>query len=168
MNPETRWMSIFSALLLLLGIFIGIAMDRFLFLPAPPVTGETYEAAGHRRREHPIMRKLAGALDLTEEQRADVGKIFKRQLPRLRRAWRDEGDIKALRQEMHEELSEVLNEDQLKKFEEMRRHESGRWERFRARRKEHDQPATDRQLKSRSPGSRESMNGQERSEDDEK
>lgn len=138
MNPETRWMSIFSALLLLLGIFIGIAMDRFLFRPAPAPAGATYEAAGDGRPKHPMIAKLAGALDLTEEQQAEVREIFMRQLPRLRQARREGGDLGAVRREMREALSQVLSEAQLEKFEEMRRHERARREGFRAREKRRD------------------------------
>ncbi|MFQ5458171.1 MAG: hypothetical protein ACE5FC_06955 [Myxococcota bacterium] len=128
MNPETRWIGISSALLLLLGIFIGIGMDRLLFRPAPeagpgapPFMGDVRGGGRHGPPGHRLLARLSEALELTDQQQAEVGEIFRRHLPKLRRARREGGDFQAARREMREALSKVLSEAQMEKFKHMRR-----------------------------------------------
>jgi hypothetical protein len=128
--------------MLLLGILIGIAMDRMLFRPpaqpgtsSPPFMGDS---AGSRRPGHPLLERLSKTLGLTEQQQAEVGRIFSRHLPRLREARREGGDFQAIRRQMNAELSKVLNKEQLEKFERLRESQREQRRRFRKFRRERD------------------------------
>ncbi len=122
MSPETKWIGVFSALVLLIGIFLGIAMDRLLFRPPPEPAFLPPATMRDRPPHRPASRfaaRLALALDLTESQKKEMGEIFRRNLPRLRQARRQGGDFEAVRREMHAEIAKVLNPEQLRKFEQL-------------------------------------------------
>lgn len=126
MNEEKRWIGIFSALLLLLGIFVGIAMDRFLFRPPPPGASVAEGPQGGsqlRPRSRFFLERLISQLDLTDEQRREVEEVFQRNIPRLRAARGDRESFRAARRQMHEELGEVLTAEQMQQLEELRRRE---------------------------------------------
>jgi len=127
LNSEKRWIGVFSALLLLLGIFFGIAMDRFLFRPEPPAAPIGAGPPGGDRRPHGaagfFLDRIVSELDLTEAQRAQVQDVFRRNLPLLRAARGDRRSFQDARHRMRQELAGVLSEEQLKKFDELRRRE---------------------------------------------
>ena len=130
MNSEKRWIGILSALLLLLGIFVGIAMDRFLFRPPSPPASAPLAGApetGRRLGAAPRMflQRLVSELDLTDEQRERVEQVFRRNLPRLRAARGDRERFRAVRRQMREELDGVLTPQQRAKLEELKQRERG-------------------------------------------
>ncbi|MDP3939830.1 MAG: hypothetical protein Q8R92_17060 [Deltaproteobacteria bacterium] len=126
MNSERRWIGVFSALLLLLGIFIGIAMDRFLFRPGPPRISVAGGAEPGRRpagdARH-FLERLTLQLDLTDEQRGQVEEVFNRNIPRFREARGNRAGFQEARRQMWEELAAVLGEEQMKQLDELRRSE---------------------------------------------
>jgi Spy/CpxP family protein refolding chaperone len=136
LTAETRWISLLSALTLLIGILIGIAMDRFLFRPPhhPPYMSEGgYHGGrfGGRGGERALAR-MTKALDLTEDQQGKVKTIFRKYMPQVREARMKGEDTSELRTRMRGELEKVLNPDQLKKFNEMvKRRKEMRERRFR-------------------------------------
>jgi hypothetical protein len=144
MSPETKWIGVFSALVLLIGIFLGIAMDRFLFRPPPEPAflppAAMRDLAGPRPARH-LAARLARALDLTESQKKEMGEIFRRHLPRLRQARRQGGGFEGVRREMHAEIGKILNPEQLKKFEELGRRQRHFRKRFRNRMKQDEFPS---------------------------
>lgn len=122
MNSEKRWIGIFSALLLLLGIFVGIAMDRFLFRPPPPPPAfEGGGAHGPGARSNFFLERLTSELDLTDAQRAKVAEIFRRNIPLLRAARHDREEFRKARRRLHDELAGVLSEEQLRQLDALRR-----------------------------------------------
>jgi hypothetical protein len=144
MNPETKWIGVFSALVLLIGIFLGIAMDRFLFRPSPEPVFLPPHAARDIAAPRPARRlaaRLARALDLTESQKIEMGEIFRRHLPRLRKARRRGGRFEAVRREMHAEIEKLLNPEQLRRFEELSQRQRDFRKRIRDRMKEESSPS---------------------------
>ena len=123
MNSETKWITILSALMLLIGICLGIAMDRFLFRPAPPplppiAGGGPGDALG-RRFGKMALDHMTRVLALNAGQQEKMREIFRRYMPELRRARLEGGNLKAIRMKMREEIKKVLTPDQFGRFEEM-------------------------------------------------
>jgi hypothetical protein len=144
MSPETKWIGVFSALVLLIGIFLGIGMDRLLFRPPPEPAFLPPPAMRDRsafRSARRLASRLGPALDLTDSQKTEMGEIFRRNLPRLRQARRQGGDFEAVRREMHEEIAKILNPEQLKEFEELSRRQRHFKDRIRNRMKEDMPPS---------------------------
>ena len=128
MTPESRWIGVFSALLLLTGILLGIAMDRFLFRPPMPPPGlpgpALSESPGEEAGQSParlIAARIARELDLTEAQRGEMRRIFREHLPKLREARGEGGDFQAARREMNAAIAEILTSEQREKFQSIRR-----------------------------------------------
>jgi Spy/CpxP family protein refolding chaperone len=116
--------------MLLIGIFLGIAMDRFLFRPPPPplpplASGEQGSHLGER-----ALLRMTRNLDLNAEQQEKMREIFARYLPELRGAGPGGGDFTAVRMKMREEIRKVLTPDQFAKFEEAYRRRAERWRRL--------------------------------------
>jgi hypothetical protein len=144
MNPETKWIGVFSALVLLIGIFLGIAMDRFLFRTLPePVFLPPHAARDHAapRPARRLAARLAWTLDLTESQKIEMGEIFRRHLPRLRKTRRRGGRFEAVRREMHAEIEKLLNPEQRRRFEELSRGQRDFGKRLRDRMKKEGSPS---------------------------
>ena len=130
MNSETKWITILSALMLLIGICLGIAMDRFLFRPAPPpplppIAGGGPGDAIERRFGKMALDHMTHVLALSAGQQEKMREIFRRYMPELRRARRAGGDLTAIRVKMREEFKKVLTPDQFGRFEEMFRRRMG-------------------------------------------
>ncbi len=126
MNSERRWIGIFSALLLLLGIFTGIAMDRLLFRPGPQpisVSGRAEPGPRPAGGARHFLEQLTSQLELTGEQRAQVEEVFERNIPRLRAARENREGFREARRTMREELAAVLGEEQMKQLDQLRRQE---------------------------------------------
>jgi len=127
-NSETKWIAILSALMLLIGICLGIAMDRFLFQPAPPPPippiagggpgGGPGDALG-RRFGKMALDHMTRVLALNAGQQEKMREIFRRYMPELRRARLEGGDLRVIRRKMREEIKKVLTPDQFGRFEEM-------------------------------------------------
>jgi len=106
-------------MMLLIGICLGIAMDRFLFRPPlppplPPVaSGESGSHFGEM-----ALRRMTRNLDLSADQQERMREIFTRYTPELRRARMEGGDFTAIRLKMREEIRRVLTPEQFRKFEE--------------------------------------------------
>ena len=139
MSPESRWIGIFSAVVLLIGILLGIAMDRTLFKPPPPpqegagTAPALTEGPPGSRMGRRLMDRMTRALDMDERQREEISGVFRSYLPRLREARRGDGDFRAIRKEMREEITKILTPEQQEKFRAMTRMDRERRERFRER-----------------------------------
>jgi Spy/CpxP family protein refolding chaperone len=123
MTSDTKWISVLSALMLLTGILLGVAMDRLLFNPAPPpyVPPWTMGRWMSPRSGERALARISSRLDLNNDQKAKVREIVRRYKPRLRQAFIEGGDFAAIRREMHGEIAKVLTPEQLQKFDEMNR-----------------------------------------------
>lgn len=75
------------------------------------------EKSGEGWRHGPNIERLATELNLSDEQKSRLETIFKEQKAKHR----------ALREEGHARMKEVLNDEQLKKWDEMRELRHQRW-----------------------------------------
>jgi periplasmic protein CpxP/Spy len=75
------------------------------------------ESSGGGRGRGPNMERLTKELNLTDEQKTQLETIFKEQRAKH----------KALREEGHTRMREVLNQEQMKKLDEMRKARHQRW-----------------------------------------
>jgi Spy/CpxP family protein refolding chaperone len=129
-SSETKWIAVLSALMLLIGIFLGIAMDRFLFRPTPPpplppIAGRGPGDALGRRFGEMALDHMTRMLALSADQQEKTREIFQRYMPEIRRARMEGGDWMTIRMKMHEEIRKVLTPEQFAKFEEMSRRRMG-------------------------------------------
>jgi Spy/CpxP family protein refolding chaperone len=123
MTSDTKWISILSALMLLTGILLGVAMDRLLFNPAPPpyVPPWTMGRWMSPRAGERALGRMSSRLGLNDDQKSKMREIFRRYRPRLRQTFIEGGDFAAVRREMRAEIAKVLTPEQLQKFDEMNR-----------------------------------------------
>lgn len=128
MNSETRWISVLSALILVIGIFLGIAMDRFLFRPPPPPPLPPLASGGAPLSLGQLaLERLTRNLNLRADQQKEMREIFDRYVPEMRHARMAGGDLLAIRMKMREEIRKVLTPEQFTKFEETYRKREERW-----------------------------------------
>ncbi len=120
--------------MLLIGIALGIAMDRFLFRPplAPPPPPLASGEPGSRFGEM-ALRRMTRNLDLSAEQQNKMREIFTRYTPELQRARMEGGDFSEIRVKMREEIRKVLTPEQFTKFEEAFRRRLMRFQQMRER-----------------------------------
>jgi len=130
-SSETRWIAVLSALTLIIGIFIGIAMDRFLFSPPPPPPVAPLASGGAARYGQMALRRLTRTLDLSPDQRDKMQEIFRRYMPELQSAGMGGDDLRSIRMKMREEIRGVLTPDQFTKFEEESRERMRRFQQMR-------------------------------------
>ena len=132
MNPERKWSGISSAVVLLVGILLGVAMDRLLLQPARSTPTEV-QPAPTRTPGSPagrlFMKRLTLTLDLSETQSEEVAGIFRQYLPRLSKARKEGGDVETLRKELREEIAQVLTPGQREKYRAMKDRRNRRRER---------------------------------------
>ena len=128
MSSETRWITVLSAIILVIGIFLGIALDRFLFRPPPPPPLPPIASGGGRASlGRMALDRLTRNLNLRADQQKEMREIFDRYVPELRHARLAGGDLLAIQKKMREEIRKVLTSEQFTKFEETYRRREERW-----------------------------------------
>lgn len=114
MRKEARWIGALAGALALAAVTPALAQDQG---QGDAAVHECHRGRGHdpeKRIEH-----LREALDLTDEQVAQVRTIFSESEERRRalRESRDHEGMRALHEEIHERVAAILDETQREKFE---------------------------------------------------
>jgi len=129
MKPASRtWMWASLVLTLIVGVGIGVAVDR--------VALERAGDRGDRRdRGERLSARLARELDLTSEQQAKVEAVLAANRERARQFWREsQASYETLRQEFRQDIRALLDPEQLARFDEMVRRDDERRRRREERR----------------------------------
>lgn len=130
-KSESRWIALLSSLMLLIGICLGIAMDRFLFRPPPPPLPPVASGERGSRFGEMALQRMTRNLDLSAGQQEKMREIFTRYTPELRRVRMMGGDFTAIRMKMSREIRKVLTPEQFRKFEESFRRRMMRFQQMR-------------------------------------
>jgi len=134
---RTRWSgrgtaAVVLTLTALVGILLGVAVDRHVLLPRHGVHGDHGwhrppfgGFAGGRHDPsapavHRASARLARALDLTDVQRAQVDSIMARRMTALRDVRREtEGRVRTMLEETRQDIDRVLTPAQRERFQKM-------------------------------------------------
>ncbi len=135
MQLVTRvWMTAALGVTLVLGLSLGILLDRFaLTTPETHVVSEPAEAAGggrgrearsdrtdNRRHREPLLDRLTRELELTSVQHDSLETVLSANRERARASWRDwRGQYDAMREEFRDDIRAVLSDAQSTEFDEM-------------------------------------------------
>ncbi len=112
MRPTTKWMWVTLGLTLIVGMSLGVVVDRLLL--------DTGHYRGHRERGAELLAKLSHELELSPEQEAALEKTIESNRERAHAFWSgSRAEFDKLRQEFRQDIRAVLNPDQRKRFDEM-------------------------------------------------
>lgn len=134
-NTKTAAVALFVGTLLL-GILIGVVVDRMLLLPAPPFAGMRQFEGRPPRSEGLFMRHFSDQLDLTPRQRAELDSILagnRQRFDELRR--RTHPRYSALRDSLDRQILAILTPPQREKFESLKRQRRQPWRDLREERR---------------------------------
>ena len=146
-SASRGWMGAALGLTLVVGVSLGVALDRFvLTTPEAYVEADTEasdargndrseNADGGRHRER-LLTRLARELELTAPQQAEVETVLANNRERADSFWKESrGGYRALREELRDAIRAVLTDDQSERFNQMlARDEERRQQRRRDRR----------------------------------
>jgi hypothetical protein len=120
MEPARKWMWVSLLLMLIVGIGMGVAMDRLVL--------ERGARGGDRReRGSGLAERLNRELQLTPEQQAKVEAALAANRERARGFWRDsQTAYETLRNEFRQDIRALLNPEQQARFDEMVRQDDDR------------------------------------------
>ncbi len=111
-----RWMAVVVGLTLMLGVSIGVVLDR-------SVLGVAASGARRARREEDrgrFMARLTTELALSAEQQAVLGQTLSARHAEAQAFWREaRAEFSKLRQEYRDEIRDMLEPEQRARFEEM-------------------------------------------------
>jgi len=149
-----RWLMALLSVNLLLGIVIGILVDQHFLTPAEAdsttVDARPAEPRWHRHRHRPNKERIIGwmteRLQLTASQQEALGALLEehRAAEREYHEKRRE-EFREMRGRFMDQIAEVLTEDQLARFQEMR-------EEMEAKRRERMREMRERWSRRRPPG----------------
>jgi len=107
---------------LLLGIFAGVALDRWLLLPRHHGGHRLEAGPGSRDMRGRFLRQLTGDLELSPEQRARIDTLLTRQQQQTREVLREfRPRLEQITAATHAGIAAVLTPDQAQRFEEIKR-----------------------------------------------
>ncbi len=117
---------------LALGILIGIALDRTLLLPAPPLMEMRQPQSRHDPGDF-FMRHFSERLDLTPAQQADLDRVlsnYRQRFSALRQNMHPR--FSAMRDSLDQHIAAILTPAQREKFETLKKEKPRhQWERRR-------------------------------------
>lgn len=103
---------------------IALALSLPLAVAASAGDKGPDDFAGHRGDR---VERLAKELDLTAEQKVQLQAVFQQEHEKR----------KAMREETHSQIQGLLNQDQMVKFEELRKNRHEKWQKHRQERRQH-------------------------------
>jgi hypothetical protein len=116
MTSAKKWMWITLLATLLLGVGLGVLVDRFVIVPTVLSSGSDHRARWQDHRSH-FLGELQKELALTPEQSREIERVLEGNHETARKFWAESREqFDALRQQLRNELREVLNEEQAARF----------------------------------------------------
>ena len=112
MTSSRKWMWVALGLTLIVGMGLGVALDRLLL--------ETESSHRHGERSAKLLAKLTHELDLDAEQKAALETTIASNRERAHAFWSESrAAFDTLRQEFRQDIRVLLNPEQKEKFDEM-------------------------------------------------
>ncbi len=112
MTSSRKWMWVALGLTLIVGMGLGVALDRLLL--------ESESSHRHGERGAKLLAKLTHELDLDAEQKAALEKTIASNRERAHAFWSESrAAFDTLRQEFRQDIRVLLNPEQKEKFDEM-------------------------------------------------
>lgn len=115
-----KWMGVTLVATLLIGVGVGILVDRFLL--APTAFGADVERRRGRHEDHTrkMVDRLESRLDLTAEQVAQLEEVMGKNHDTARTFWADSrAEFEKLRQQFRRDIRALLTDEQQSRFDEM-------------------------------------------------
>ncbi len=121
MKPARKWMWVSLVLTLIVGVGMGVAIDRL-------VLERDGRGGGRRDRGARLAERFNRELQLTSEQQAAVEAALASNRERAREFWsQSQASFETLRSEFRQDIRALLNPEQQERFDEMvRRDDEGR------------------------------------------
>ncbi|MFQ5789116.1 MAG: Spy/CpxP family protein refolding chaperone [Acidobacteriota bacterium] len=119
-----QWMWLTLALTLVLGMSVGILLDRWVLDPH-----EGWQSRGHRHRDRGerLLSRLDEELGLSAEQRARLEKLLADNREKAHAFWKETRDAYSqLRQEFRHQIRALLSAEQQERFDELYAEEGAR------------------------------------------
>lgn len=134
MASAKKWIGVTLLATLVIGIGLGVLVDRFLLASTVHSRPSNMERRGGGHREHGrrMVERLRSNLDLTDEQAAELESVMNENHETARAFWRNSrSEYEALRQQFRADIRELLSDEQRGRFDEMvaefeAKHEKGR------------------------------------------
>ncbi len=123
--PSRKWMWITLCLTLILGMSLGVLLDRFVLARSGIFSGQSREdrGASHRSREERrrgYLEKLSTELDLSPEQKASLEKVLKANREKTHDFFKESrGAYAKLREGFRDEVRILLTSEQQERFNEI-------------------------------------------------
>jgi Spy/CpxP family protein refolding chaperone len=133
MESKKKWVGITLAAVLLLGIGVGVLVDRFLLLATVESATNVDSGSEGNHEDHAkrFRARLQQELDLTGGQTAQLDQVLEKNHETAARFWQDSRTrFDELRMSFREDIRSLLNPEQRVKFDEMlAKHDKERQER---------------------------------------
>jgi len=118
-----KWMGVTLVATLVLGMGVGILVDRFVLASTVHSRAGDVDRGGsgdHRDRGQRMVERLRSGLDLTDDQAARLEGIMNKNHETAHEFWQNSRqEYEALRRQFRADIRGLLNEDQQVKFDEM-------------------------------------------------
>lgn len=119
-----RWMWVTVAASLVLGMSLGVLLDRFALSPGGLLARDSAE---HRSRSERFLAMLAEELDLTAEQRGELERVLAANREKARAYWAESRrEFDSLRERFRHDIRSLLSPDQRSRFDDLMEREDAR------------------------------------------
>ncbi len=119
MTSAKKWMWITLLATLLLGVGLGVLVDRFVLVPSVLSSGSDHPERWKDRRSR-FYARLQEELALGPEQSRDIERVLEGNHERARQFWAESRQqFDALRQQFRSDIRAVLTEEQATRFDDL-------------------------------------------------
>ena len=124
MASANKWMGVTLVATLVIGIGVGVLIDRFLLAP-PPVHSDADDASrrgdrDHRDRGRRMVERLRSGLELTDDQVTQLEEVMDENHETAHEFWKNSREeYESLRMQFRADIRELLTEEQQVKFDAM-------------------------------------------------
>ncbi len=116
MTSAKKWMWVTLLATLLLGVGVGVLVDRFLLVPTVLSSGSDHPERWTDRRSR-FRARLQEELALGPEQTRDIERVLEGNHEIARQFWAESRrEFEALRQQFRSDIRDVLTEEQATRF----------------------------------------------------
>jgi Spy/CpxP family protein refolding chaperone len=112
-----KWMYVTLLLILVLGMSLGVLLDRFVLIEA---RGDTRESRDHREHGERFINHLQSELKLSPEQRESLEDKLATNREKAEAFWKEtRSSYGELRKEFRKDIRDLLTPDQQKRYDEL-------------------------------------------------
>jgi hypothetical protein len=116
LTRSQKWMWVTLLLTLVLGVSLGVLLDRFVLSEA---RGDTRQSREHRSHEK-FIEHLESELKLSSDQRGNLERILAVNREKAEAFWKEtRSSYGELRKEFRQDIRDLLNPDQQKRYDEL-------------------------------------------------